>query len=110
MRLTGPMPSDLGGRAASVRANAEVASSSRPALSAFVRLSFDSARGRHILLGPESVIVLNDTAAAILRLCDGQRTVAEIEVALRDEFDRVADDQARQFLARLVAKRWVRLS
>jgi pyrroloquinoline quinone biosynthesis protein D len=103
------MPGDLEGRAGAVRANGAVASSSRPALSPFVRLSFDSARGQHILLGPESVIVLNATAAAILRLCDGQRTVAEIEAALRDEFDRVSDDQARQFLARLVAKRLVRL-
>jgi pyrroloquinoline quinone biosynthesis protein D len=104
------MPNDLDGPTGGVRTNGAVASSSRPTLSTFVRLSFDSARGRHILLGPEAVIVLNETAAAILRLCDGQRTVAEVEAALRDEFDRVADDQTRQFLARLVARRWVRLS
>ncbi|MBW8766572.1 MAG: pyrroloquinoline quinone biosynthesis peptide chaperone PqqD, partial [Geodermatophilales bacterium] len=49
----------------------------RPRLAAHVRLTFDRARERHVLLTPESVTVLNATAAAVLGLCDGERTVSD---------------------------------
>lgn len=81
--------------------------SSRPALAGHVRLTFDRVRERYVLLGPESVMVLNPTGAAILNLCDGQRTVAEIVQELSDRYDRVLADEVLQFLARLVAKRYV---
>ncbi|MQA11820.1 MAG: pyrroloquinoline quinone biosynthesis peptide chaperone PqqD [Pseudonocardiaceae bacterium] len=86
-----------------------VRSSSHPRLSPHVRLTFDRVRERHVLLGPESVSVLNPTGAAILDLCDGQRTVAEIVGELREEYDHVVGDEVRNFLARLVAKRCVEL-
>ena len=63
-----------------------------------------------MLLTPETVIVLNDTGAAILELCDGQRTVAEILTELHDRYDRVADDEVRLFLAGLLAKRRMEVS
>jgi pyrroloquinoline quinone biosynthesis protein D len=44
-----------------------------------------------------------------LGLCDGERTVVEIVEELRAHYNRVADDEVRDFLARLVAKRWVEL-
>lgn len=87
--------------------SAAVRSSSRPALASHIRLTFDQVRERHVLLGPESVSVLNPTGAAILGLCDGRRTVAEIEKELRGRYNRVADDEVTHFLARLVAKRCV---
>ncbi|MGP4014333.1 pyrroloquinoline quinone biosynthesis peptide chaperone PqqD [Saccharopolyspora sp. 5N708] len=74
-----------------------------------VRLGFDRARKRYMLQVPEAVTVLNLTGAAVLHLCDGRRTVAEIVAELRDRYDRVADDDVADFLARLVAKRWVEL-
>jgi pyrroloquinoline quinone biosynthesis protein D len=83
---------------------------SRPRLAPHVRLRFDPARERHVLLTPEAVSVLNGTGAAILDLCDGKRTVAEIVAELRGRYDRVADDEVRLFLARLVAKRCVEVS
>jgi pyrroloquinoline quinone biosynthesis protein D len=82
----------------------------RPRLAPHVRLTFDPARGRHVLLAPETVSVLNGTGAAILGLCDGERTVAEIVAELRGLYDRVADDEVRLFLARLTAKRCVEIS
>jgi pyrroloquinoline quinone biosynthesis protein D len=84
-----------------------VSSSSRPELASHVRLSFDQARSRHVLLGPESVSVLNATGAEILGLCDGHRTVGEIVAQLRGRYDDVLDDEVRGFLARLVARRCV---
>lgn len=83
---------------------------SRPGLAPHVRLTFDRARGQHVLLGPESVLVLNGTGADILGLCDGRRTVAQIVADLQGRYDRVTDGEVQQFLARLVAKRCVEVS
>ncbi|GDY32696.1 pyrroloquinoline quinone biosynthesis peptide chaperone PqqD [Gandjariella thermophila] len=85
----------------------QVRSSSHPRLASHVRLTFDRMRGRHLLLAPESVSILNPTGAAILELCDGRRTVAEIVAALRDRYHRVAGDDVTHFLARLAARRYV---
>jgi pyrroloquinoline quinone biosynthesis protein D len=62
----------------------------RPRLAPHVRLTFDPTRERHVLLTPESVTVLNGTAAAVLRLCDGKRTVADVVAALHGRLDRLA--------------------
>jgi pyrroloquinoline quinone biosynthesis protein D len=82
-----------------------VSGTDRPRLAAHARLRFDPARQRHVLLTPEAVSVLNGTGAAILGLCDGTRTVAEIVAALRARYDRVDDDEVRHFLGRLAARR-----
>jgi pyrroloquinoline quinone biosynthesis protein D len=81
----------------------------RPRLAAHVRLTFDPARERHVLLTPESVTVLNGTGAAILGLCDGERTVTDIVRELRGRYDRVDDGQVRLFLDRLAARRCVQV-
>jgi pyrroloquinoline quinone biosynthesis protein D len=84
--------------------------SGRPRLAQHVQMTFDQARRQYVLLTPESVTLLNDTGAAILSLCDGQRTVAEIVAELSDRYDHVADDEVRLFLADLLAKRRVEVS
>jgi pyrroloquinoline quinone biosynthesis protein D len=82
----------------------------RPHLAPHVRLTFDPARRGYVLLTPETVTLLNDTGAAILELCDGERTVSEILTELRDRYDCVADDEVRLFLADLLAKRRLEVS
>ncbi|MER6125567.1 pyrroloquinoline quinone biosynthesis peptide chaperone PqqD [Streptomyces sp. NPDC001795] len=84
-----------------------VSDADRPRLAPHVRLTFDPARERHVLLAPEAVSVVNGTGAAVLGLCDGQRTVAEIVAELSGRYDRVAADEVRLFLARLAAGRCV---
>ena len=81
----------------------------RPHVARQARLEWDPVRQRHVLLAPEGVLLLNHSGAAILGLCNGERTVAEIVEELRGQYKRVADDEVRDFLARLVAKRWVEL-
>ena len=95
MPSTGPMQidSDLG----------------RPRLAPHVRLTFDPARERHVLLTPEAVTVMNGTGATILSLCDGRRTVTEIVAELHKRYDRVDDDEVRLFLAGLAARGYVRV-
>lgn len=82
----------------------------RPRLAPHVRLAYDQARQRHVLLTPETVTLLNGTGAAILELCDGERTVAEILAELRGRYELVADDEVRLFLSGMLAKRCVEVS
>jgi len=81
-----------------------------PKLAPHVRLRFDATRNQSVLLGPESVAVLNKTSADILELCDGRHTVAEIVAELGARYQSVPDDEVRQFLTRLVARRCVELA
>ena len=86
-----------------------VQATNRPRLARLVRLEWDPVRESHVLLAPEGVLVLNETGATILGLCDGERTVVKIVEELRGRYDRVAGDEVRDFLARLAARRWVEL-
>jgi len=88
----------------STRPMARVDDAARPRLAPHVRMRFDVARGQHTLLSPETVWVINDTGAAIVQLCDGRRTVAEIQSELKSRYDQVADGDVRRFLADLVAR------
>ncbi|CAA9464726.1 MAG: hypothetical protein AVDCRST_MAG02-2922 [uncultured Rubrobacteraceae bacterium] len=86
-----------------------VLSTNRPRLARQVRLQWDPVRKQQVLLAPEGVLVLNQTGATILGLCDGERTVVEIVEDLRGRYSHVAGDEVREFLARLVTKRLVEL-
>jgi pyrroloquinoline quinone biosynthesis protein D len=86
-----------------------VRSTNRPYLARQARMEWDPAREQHVLLAPEGVLVLNQTGATILGLCNGERTVVEIVEELRGKYERVDGDEVRDFLARLVAKRLVEL-
>ena len=87
----------------------QATSADRPRLAPHVRLTFDPAREAHVLLTPEAVTVLNGTAAAVLGLCDGERTVADVVTALHGRYDRVDGDEVRVLLDGLAARRWVEL-
>lgn len=76
-----------------------------PRLAPHVRLAFDSSRGMPVLLAPESVTTLNDTGAAIVRLCDGTRTPDQIVAVLRDQYQDVETKEVKAFLKRLGALR-----
>ncbi|NYE95460.1 pyrroloquinoline quinone biosynthesis protein D [Psychromicrobium silvestre] len=69
-----------------------------------MRLVFNAARGEHALLSPETIWAINATGAAIVELCDGQRTIAEIRAELRGQYDQVADGDVQRFVAALVTK------
>jgi pyrroloquinoline quinone biosynthesis protein D len=76
-----------------------------PRVASKARLQWDGVRNRHILLYPEGLVALNPTAAEILGLCDGRRTVDEIVAALSGKYesqDITADVQ--ELLAGLAAK------
>jgi pyrroloquinoline quinone biosynthesis protein D len=76
--------------------------SSRPRLARGVRLRFDAVRETQMLLRPEGAVALNPSAAAVLELCDGERTQASIIDELQERFQgtEIADD-VRELLADL---------
>jgi pyrroloquinoline quinone biosynthesis protein D len=59
----------------------------RPVLAAKARIQLDRVTQKPVLLYPEGVVVLNETGAAILQLCDGQRNFAEIVAELTQTYD-----------------------
>jgi pyrroloquinoline quinone biosynthesis protein D len=54
-----------------------------PRVAPKARLHWDEVRERHVLLYPEGLVTLNETAAAILQLCDGDRPVEQIVATLK---------------------------
>ena len=89
-----------------------ISDTARPRLARGVRLETDSTTGKSVLLFPEGVVELNETAHEILTRCDG-RTVSEIVQALAEEYD--ADPTAiaadvRETLADLHRRKLIELT
>src|SRR4051812_36426452 len=84
-----------------------LADSRQPALAPGVRLRSDPLNGQPLLLYPEGVSELEETAAAILRLCAPPRTIAQIVETLAETYDAPPDEIARdvnECLATLAAR------
>ncbi len=64
----------------------------------------------HVLLYPEGVVKLNESAAAILGLCDGRRSVEKIIDELSTEYSGVdIANGVHKFLEVSHAKSWIRI-
>jgi pyrroloquinoline quinone biosynthesis protein D len=59
----------------------------RPRLVTGARLRYDEVREEHLLLVPEGAVRLNPTAAEVLELCDGERTLQDIVGVLSERYD-----------------------
>jgi pyrroloquinoline quinone biosynthesis protein D len=59
----------------------------RPRLVTGARLQYDEVREEHVLLVPEGVVRLNPTAAEVLELCDGERSLDEIVFTLSERYE-----------------------
>ncbi|MCG3201251.1 MAG: Coenzyme PQQ synthesis protein D [Gammaproteobacteria bacterium] len=90
--------------------NNTVAAGDVPQLSPLYLLRWEEPQQAHVMLYPEGVVKLNETAAAILLLCDGQRTAAEIIADLNSRYTS-ADVSAGvyRFLETSHAKGWIRI-
>jgi len=84
--------------------SAASASDRRPRIRRGVRLSHDPVRNTPVVLHPEGVLMPNATATAILELCDGERSLAEITRLLVGRYDAVRPEQIRTLLDRLADK------
>jgi len=59
----------------------------RPRLVTGARLQYDDVREEHVLLVPEGVVRLNPSAAEVLELCDGERSLDDIVDTLSARYD-----------------------
>jgi pyrroloquinoline quinone biosynthesis protein E len=78
-----------------------VTAESRLGLRRGVRVGFDPVRGRPVLLFPEGVLLLNETAVAVLSRCDTRRSVTEIVDDLATEYAGVSAASVLRTLADL---------
>ena len=83
----------------------------RPRLVTGARLRYDDVREQHVLLVPEGAVRLNPTAAEVLELCDGERSLDEIVVVLTDRYEGAdLGDDVREEHVLLVPEGAVRLN
>ena len=82
-----------------------------PAIRRGFRLQFEPAQGCHVLLYPEGLIKLNDSASEILQQVDGKRSVAEIIGNLQQRFPDVPsiDEDILAFMEVAHAQFWIEL-
>ena len=72
------------------------------------RLQWEAAQASHVILYPEGMAKLNETAAAILELVDGRRDVAAIIAMLNERFPEAGgvDDDVIEFLQIACQQKW----
>ena len=84
----------------------------RPRLAKGVRLQSDSITGKSVLLYPEGIVELNETAHEILSRCDG-RKLGEIVYELAEEyqadFNALAED-VREMLSDLKRRKLIEVT
>lgn len=68
-----------------------VTGSTCPAMPRHIRMRHDPGRERWIILAPERVFDPDETAVAVLKLCDGKRSVDAIAETLAAEYNAPVD-------------------
>ncbi len=90
--------------------NSSIRPQDRPAINPIFLLRWEKTQDAHVLLYPEGVIKLNESAAEILKRCTGDASVAAIIAELKALF---AADSAQvengiyRFLETSYAKGWI---
>lgn len=73
------------------------------------RLQWEEVQNCHVILYPEGMAKLNDSATMILELVDGKRSLAEIVLALNTRFPEAGgvDDDVVDFFAAAREQKWI---
>lgn len=83
----------------------------KPTLNPMFLLRWEKTQDAHVLLYPEGVIKLNDSAAEILKCCRGEMTIASITEHLKQLFFEVSESELNSginhFLEVAYAKGWI---
>ncbi|MEP7225917.1 MAG: pyrroloquinoline quinone biosynthesis peptide chaperone PqqD [Gemmatimonadales bacterium] len=81
---------------------------STPKLWRMTRLHFDPVRQRPVLLYPEGAVLLNDTGAAILELCNGSNTVEQIVKILSERYHADVSSDVTEYLSLMAERELIR--
>jgi pyrroloquinoline quinone biosynthesis protein D len=79
-----------------------------PKLWRMTRLHFDPVRQRPVLLYPEGAVLLNDTGAAILELCNGNNTVEQIVSILTERYHADVSSDVTEYLSLMAERELIR--
>ena len=80
-----------------------------PKLASGYRLQWEPVQENYVLLYPEGMVQLNDTAAAILGVCNGERSTAQVVTQLETEYETEGlQDDVISFLSEAVERGWVK--
>ena len=81
----------------------------KPRLSRLFRLQYEKAQNAYVLLYPEGMVKLNDSAAEILRRCDGDRNIAQIVADLEQSFATTGlQNDVESFLQAAQERGWIK--
>ncbi|MBA0038229.1 pyrroloquinoline quinone biosynthesis peptide chaperone PqqD [Pantoea sp. BIGb0393] len=80
-----------------------------PAFRRGYRMQWEAAQESHVVLYPEGMAKLNETATAILELVDGKQDVAAITATLDARFPEAGGvgDDVKEFLQSAVEQKWI---
>jgi len=80
-----------------------------PAFRRGFRLQWEQAQNSHVVLYPEGMAKLNETAAAILELVDGQRQLQAIIAVLNERFPDAGgvDEDVKAFFGQAYEQKWI---
>ncbi len=84
--------------------------SDTPKLNPLFRLQFEKAQNCHVLLYPEGMVKLSESAGEILLLVDGKRSNDDIILSLQERFPDAKDiikDDVDAFLTEAEANNWI---
>ena len=85
-----------------------ITDSSKPILAPKAKLRWDDVRQQYLLLFPEGLLILNQTAHDILKMCDGNHDVLTIVKSLSAKYESqnpIVDRDIREILEKLAKKR-----
>lgn len=73
------------------------------------RIQYETVQGCDVLLYPEGVVQLSESAAMILKTVDGQKTATDIAAALMAQFPEAGDisGDVKSFLEVAHARGWI---
>lgn len=80
----------------------------RPTIAKLFRLQWEPAQNAHVLLYPEGMVKLNQSAAEILKRCDGTRDVETLIADLEQAFNTTGlAPEVRVFIADAHRRGWL---
>ena len=81
---------------------------SKPKLSRLFRMQWEDAQASYVLLYPEGMVKLNQSAAEILKRCDGERNVTAIVQDLEQAFETSGlEEDVKDFLREANERGWL---
>jgi pyrroloquinoline quinone biosynthesis protein D len=91
-----------------VNASAALGDATQPRVGPGFRLQWEPAQDCFVLLYPEGMVKLNQSAGEIMKRCDGQRTLPVIVQDLETSFSASGlEPEVRAFVEMAVKQRWL---